>query len=99
MKRVRVDTKAVRDEFLRPCGLHDYGVDSAGCACPGSDYRPVMLDLVEEVESLRSALPRRLTMGRLSIYLEPRDAWIGVYVAANAVYVCPVPFVVVRWRR
>jgi hypothetical protein len=36
---------------------------------------------------------------RLRIYLEPRDAWVGAYVAKNAVYVCPVPFLVFRWRR
>lgn len=42
---------------------------------------------------------RRLSRGRLSAYLEPRDAWVGVYVAERAVYVCLVPFVVLRWRR
>ena len=36
---------------------------------------------------------------RLRVYLEPRDAWIGVYVAEHSTYVCPLPFVVVRWRR
>jgi len=30
------------------------------------------------------------------IYLEPRDAWIGVYVAKTAVYVCPLPFLVLK---
>jgi hypothetical protein len=38
-------------------------------------------------------------MKRLRIYLEPRDCWVGVYVAPRAVYVCPLPFVVVRWTR
>lgn len=38
-------------------------------------------------------------MARLRVYLEPRDAWIGVYVAPAAVYVCPLPFVVIRWDR
>lgn len=42
----------------------------------------------------------RLAIGsRLRIYLEPRDAWIGAFVARDAVYVCPLPFVVFRWRR
>jgi len=36
---------------------------------------------------------------RLRVYLEPRDAWIGAYVAEKAVYVCPLPFVVIRWER
>ncbi len=41
----------------------------------------------------------RVRAGRLSVYLEPRDAWIGVYVAPAAVYVCPLPFLVLRWDR
>jgi hypothetical protein len=36
---------------------------------------------------------------RFRIYLEPRDAWIGAYIANDAVYVCLVPFLVIRWRR
>ncbi len=47
----------------------------------------------------RRAEARRLTIGRLQVYIEPRDAWIGVYVAPQAVYVLPVPFVVLRWSR
>lgn len=31
--------------------------------------------------------------------LEPRDAWVGLYVAPDALYVCPVPFLVLRWTR
>ena len=38
-------------------------------------------------------------MQRLRIYLEPRDIWVGVYVAPQAVYICPLPFVVFRWHR
>jgi hypothetical protein len=41
----------------------------------------------------------RLFRGRLVIYIEPRDAWIGAYIAEDYVYVCPVPFLVVRWSR
>lgn len=37
--------------------------------------------------------------GRVEIYPEPRDAWVGVYVATDAVYVCPIPFLVVRISR
>jgi len=36
---------------------------------------------------------------RIRIYVEPRDAWIGAYVAADAVYVCLLPFVVIQWAR
>ena len=37
--------------------------------------------------------------GRIRVYLEPRDAWVGLYVAPAALYFCPLPFVVVRWAR
>lgn len=37
--------------------------------------------------------------GRVEIYAEPRDIWIGVYVAPGAVYVCPLPFIVIRISR
>lgn len=33
------------------------------------------------------------------IYLEPRDAWVGAYVARDYVYVCPLPFLVIRVDR
>jgi hypothetical protein len=42
---------------------------------------------------------RRVRLGRLALYVEPRDAWIGAYVAPDAVYVCPLPFCVARWAR
>jgi hypothetical protein len=38
-------------------------------------------------------------VSRIRIYLEPRDCWVGVYVAPKAVYVCPLPFLVIRWDR
>lgn len=33
------------------------------------------------------------------IYFQPRDLWIGVYVAPDAVYVCLLPCLVFRWNR
>lgn len=42
---------------------------------------------------------KRLTAGRLSVYVETRDAWVGVYVAPAAVYVLPLPMIVIRWER
>lgn len=36
---------------------------------------------------------------RVRIYFEPRDVWIGAYVAKGAVYVCPLPCLVIRWQR
>ncbi|MFG2001743.1 hypothetical protein ACGFNU_21585 [Spirillospora sp. NPDC048911] len=44
-------------------------------------------------------MTRRLHRGRLSLYLEPRDIWVGVYVAETAVYVCPLPLLVLKWDR
>jgi hypothetical protein len=44
--------------------------------------------------------PRQDTSARrLRVYIERRDAWVGVYVARHAVYVCPLPFLVFRWAR
>jgi len=40
-----------------------------------------------------------VTWGRLRFYLDPRDVWVGLYVAPAAWYVCPLPMVVLRWDR
>lgn len=44
---------------------------------------------------------RRVTLPRLrlEVYLDRRDVWVGGYVAAQAVYVCPAPCVVLRFAR
>ncbi len=42
---------------------------------------------------------RRIRLGRVQLYLEPRDLWIGVFVDPEVLYVCPLPCVVVRWTR
>lgn len=36
---------------------------------------------------------------RMRIYFEPRDLWVGAYIARDAVYVCPLPTLVIRWAR
>ena len=36
---------------------------------------------------------------RFRVYFEPRDWWIGVYVAPKAVYLCPLPTLVIRFAR
>ncbi len=47
----------------------------------------------------RALSDRRLRLGRIQVYIEPRDAWVGVYLAPTALYVCALPFVVLRWQR
>lgn len=43
---------------------------------------------------------RRLRIGRrLKVYVEPRDIWVGVYLAPAHVYVLPLPLLVFRWAR
>lgn len=32
-------------------------------------------------------------------YFDPRDFWVGVYVSTEAVYVCLLPTLVIRWSR
>jgi hypothetical protein len=36
---------------------------------------------------------------RIKIYIEPCDWWIGYYRGDTHHYVCPLPCVVIRWRR
>ncbi len=38
----------------------------------------------------------RLRGGRAAVYLEPRDAWVGAYFGDTHVYICPLPFLVIR---
>lgn len=35
----------------------------------------------------------------MKVYIEPRDWWIGYYRGDEHNYVCPLPCVVVRWKR
>ncbi len=42
---------------------------------------------------------KRIHVGRVSLYIEPRDIWIGVFVSPIAVYICPLPMCVIRWHR
>ena len=48
--------------------------------------------------------PRDLTTallhwGRFWLIFEPRDVWLGVFIAPKAVYVCVVPCLPVKWER
>jgi hypothetical protein len=59
-----------------------------------------MVHLLAEHRVHRVAAVKRLKAGRrLAVYVEPRDVWVGAYVAADAVYVCPLPLLVFRWTR
>lgn len=45
--------------FLNVCGSCDAGLPTS-CTYPKGDFRPVMLDLVREVERLRAATPEEI---------------------------------------
>lgn len=42
---------------------------------------------------------RRLRVGCVQLYIEPRDVWVGAYVGRGAIYLCPLPCLVIRWQR
>ncbi|BAL87361.1 hypothetical protein AMIS_21410 [Actinoplanes missouriensis 431] len=50
-----LDLNAISAEFLTVCCSCDLGVPSA-CVCTERDYRPVMLELVQEIERLRAVM-------------------------------------------
>lgn len=50
---MELDTEDIKSKWLNQCGPCDYGMPEYGCTHPGEDYRPVILDLVREVERLR----------------------------------------------
>lgn len=35
----------------------------------------------------------------VKVYFDSNDWWIGLYRGPNHIYVCPVPTLVIRWRR
>lgn len=49
---------------------------------------------------MRPDLSTRLfKTGRLSLIFEPRDLWVGVYAAPDAIYLTLIPCLPVRWAR
>lgn len=40
-----------------------------------------------------------MKIGPVDVYIEPRDLWVGYYRGDDHHYVCPLPTVVLRWRR
>lgn len=53
--------------FLTQCGNCDASLPQS-CTCPQDDYRPVMLDLVREVERLRAMQPKAMHVHRASCH-------------------------------
>jgi hypothetical protein len=52
---VNIDLDAITEKWLHVCGPCDLSVPG-GCTHPGDDYRPVMLELVREIDRLRAEL-------------------------------------------
>lgn len=65
--------------------------------------RPVRRKQPRVVRQLNpTGRPGRRTLlltGRLSVCIEPRDLWFGIYLGRSAVYVCLLPMVAFRWAR
>ena len=38
-------------------------------------------------------------MSRLTVSLAWFDLWIGVFISKDAVYICPLPCILLKWRR
>lgn len=47
----------------------------------------------------RDLSTRLLKLGRLSLVFEPRDIWIGLYIGPDAIYICLIPCLPLRWAR
>lgn len=47
----------------------------------------------------RDISTRLFRWGRLSLLIEPRDIWLGVFIAPHAVYICVIPCLPFRWAR
>ncbi len=69
---------------------------------------PVAYAVLNMAERMFSLYEARITeleaghdqpRGRLSVVFEPRDVWIGLYVARRAVYACLIPCLPLRWER
>lgn len=54
-ERKPLNTVAIKNKWLLPCGSCDAGLPMR-CSHPTEDYRPVILELVNEIAYLRLAL-------------------------------------------
>jgi Holliday junction resolvase RusA-like endonuclease len=64
-----LDLDAIKERWLNVCGACDAGIGE--CSHPDADYRPVMLELVRELEGLRAELDAALTAMERAV--EDRD--------------------------
>ena len=42
---------------------------------------------------------RAIEFAGVHVFVEPRDVWIGYYRGDTHHYLCPLPCLVIRWRR
>lgn len=63
-----IDLEAIKREWLNQCGPCDYGMPEYGCSHPAEDYRPVLMELVREVELLSAAMS--------SVWLHGKWRWL-----------------------
>lgn len=54
--RAGMDVVQRAQPFMAQCGPCDFGLADFGCACPTGDFRPIVADLVAEMERLRKAV-------------------------------------------
>jgi hypothetical protein len=94
------------------CATRSPRRDASPALNPGIDgfVAAYKASVERDAESIRAGLrapghavitdgPRR-TRRRLRIYTGIRTGvWIGAYVTEDAIYICPLPCVVIRWTR
>jgi hypothetical protein len=64
-----IDLEAIDKKWLGICGACDAGIGM--CTHPTEDYRPVMLELVREVERLRSVIATAGNVRDIATHEEP----------------------------
>lgn len=52
------DLEKIVEQWGAQCGLHDFGLVEYGCGCAPGDYRPVVLELVRQLQERRDECQR-----------------------------------------
>lgn len=52
------DLEKIVQEYANQCGPHDFGLVEFGCGCAPGDYRPVVLELVRQLQERREECAR-----------------------------------------